>query len=316
MFHHFHIEGERPPAQGSITTSDLRNIIDYVGREHILPAWDWQDKAINHALGEEDLCLTFDDALKSQIELALPVLEEYDLTAFWFIYSSVFLDHKERFEIYKCFYNQQFVDFDSFYRIFKNSVMDSDMAESCRSGLKDFRTSNYLNDFGFYSDTEREYRFVRDHILGPEYFGLIMDQLMQKNGVDPEGLSEELWMNNDDLVGLSGAGHVVGLHSFSHPTDLKSMSIDEQEKEYKSNKEHIREVTGEDTLAMSHPCNSYSEDTLRLLNNMGIKVGFRSNRMKGEHSNLEYPREDHINIMAELSLANIGCKKNNENQQS
>ena len=51
---------------------------------------------------------------------------------------------------------------------------------------------------------------------------------------------------------------------------------------------------------MSHPCNSYSEDTLQLLEGMGIKIGFRSNLTERQHSDLEYPREDHVNILAAL----------------
>ena len=300
MFHHFHAEGERPTAQGSITEGDLRRIIEYVGGEKILPARQWQRKAIAHALDDGDICLTFDDALNSQIEVALPVLKEYDITAFWFVYSSVFLGDAERFEIYRCFYNEYFEGFPAFYGAFKDAVIDSEFGGQVRSGIGRFAASGYLSEYGFYSDEEREYRFVRDQILGRERFGTIMDHMMEHHDADVEGMAWKLWMGNDDLRTLVDAGHVVGLHSFSHPTDLKSLSVVQQEEEYRSNYRHIREVTGQDPLTMSHPVNSYSEDTLQLLESMGIKIGFRSNLNQRQHSDLEYPREDHVNILAAL----------------
>ena len=61
---------------------------------------------------------------------------------------------------------------------------------------------------------------------------------------------------------------------------------------------------------MSHPCNSYNEITLKILSNIGIKIGFRSNMgskdLIKEYKNLQLPREDAANI---LHLA----EKNNVN---
>jgi hypothetical protein len=36
-------------------------------------------------------------------------------------------------------------------------------------------------------------------------------------------LSASLWMSNQDLVDLAQTGHVLGLHSNSHPTTLAEM---------------------------------------------------------------------------------------------
>jgi len=42
MFHHFHHEGDRPYAKGSITSSEFQQIIEYIGLENILPAKTWR----------------------------------------------------------------------------------------------------------------------------------------------------------------------------------------------------------------------------------------------------------------------------------
>ena len=41
-------------------------------------------------LSSNDICLTFDDTLKCQYDIAYPILKKEKLNAFYFIYSSVF----------------------------------------------------------------------------------------------------------------------------------------------------------------------------------------------------------------------------------
>ena len=100
MFHRFHNDGDKYQARGSLTTCDLENILEYIGLENILPADKWLEKAVSDKLSARDICLTFDDSLKCQIEIAYPVLNKFGITAFWFIYSSVFMGSINRLEIY------------------------------------------------------------------------------------------------------------------------------------------------------------------------------------------------------------------------
>jgi hypothetical protein len=59
---------------------------------------------------------------------------------------------------------------------------------------------------------------------------------------------------------------------------------------------------------MSHPLNSYSLDTISILDEMGINCGFRSNMLatndnnliRSKSNNLEIPREDSSNLKALL----------------
>ena len=81
------------------------------------------------------------------------------------------------------------------------------------------------------------------------------------------------------------------------------MSKAEQEQEYRHNLDHLSKVTGVRPHSMSHPCNSYSSQTLELLYEMDIKIGFRSNMAQDSaHGLLEFPREDHANLLRTLNL--------------
>jgi len=48
--------------------------------KNILPANIWLEKAINNELREKEVCLTFDDGMKSQLELAAPMLNDFGLS--------------------------------------------------------------------------------------------------------------------------------------------------------------------------------------------------------------------------------------------
>src|SRR6266550_8962669 len=87
MFHHFWDErGKHPRGQGAISGDELRAMIQFLGRDRILPAREWMEKAAAGTLREGDLCLTFDDNLRCQWDVARPVLRELGTTAFWFVY--------------------------------------------------------------------------------------------------------------------------------------------------------------------------------------------------------------------------------------
>jgi len=77
MFHHFHSD-KHQTGQGSLSAEDLDEMIGHLDPERILGAGEWMDRAKKNNLGENDLCLTFDDALRCQYYVALPVLKDAD----------------------------------------------------------------------------------------------------------------------------------------------------------------------------------------------------------------------------------------------
>ena len=102
MFHHFYDNDKHIKVQGAINSEDFRKIIYYLKENYnLMSADEWKLKTINDELEDKDICITFDDNLLCQFEIALPVLKEFDLKAFWFIYSSPLTGVIEKLELYK-----------------------------------------------------------------------------------------------------------------------------------------------------------------------------------------------------------------------
>jgi peptidoglycan/xylan/chitin deacetylase (PgdA/CDA1 family) len=296
MFHHF-ADALHSHGQGAITAAQFEAIISAVGRERILPAREWLDLALRDALRPDQTCITFDDALRCQFDVALPVLRKFDLTGFWFVYSSVFQGNVEDFEVFRFFRTTEFESISAFYRFFSDTVRQS-YPDAFSRAVGAFDPKAYLAEYAFYTDEDRFFRFLRDEALGEGLYRRAMDVAMTQRNFDRRKALELLWMNDSSLRTLHAEGHVVGLHSYSHPTRLAALDPAEQALEYRRNLDHIARVTGEAPVTVAHPSNSYGPATLEILRGLGVRLGFRDNDAPvAGRSRLEYPRRDHVELL-------------------
>jgi peptidoglycan/xylan/chitin deacetylase (PgdA/CDA1 family) len=308
MFHHFHDGDEKsaavrhPRAQGTIGGDDLRRVLDRIGRGRILPAMEFLDRAQTGRLEPHHLCVTFDDNLRCQYDVAGPVLDEMKITAFWFVYTSVMQGNIERLEVYRRFRTTQFHNVDDFYAAFFVGAHESPWGRRIDGALKTFQPSEYLREYPFYTDSDKRFRFVRDEVLGPTAYSAVMDAMMADARYDVRGVARTLWMRDEHVKSLHASGHVIGLHSHTHPTRLERLGEDEQRYEYRANHAHLTAVLGEPPACVSHPCNSYSAMTLEILRELGVTVGFRANmQASASFGPLELPREDHANLIRRIA---------------
>jgi peptidoglycan/xylan/chitin deacetylase (PgdA/CDA1 family) len=300
MFHHFAGEGH-PPVPGALTAAALADLLDAQGRGHLLPAREWARRAETGTLADTDVCLTFDDSLRSAYDLALPVLERMGLTAFWFVYTSVVVGDVSSFELDRQFANRLFPTLEAFHQAFLDTVARGPYAGDVQAALATFEPRAYIADYAFYTDGERRFRFVRDEILGPARYRESMDTLMDARGADRRRLAENLWLDAACLRRLHSAGHVIGLHSHTHPFRLAALPAAEQEREYRVNHVRLTEIVGEAPTTMSHPSNSYSPQTLCILEALGVRLGFRTD-LAPAASPLEHPRQDPANLRPVLRV--------------
>jgi peptidoglycan/xylan/chitin deacetylase (PgdA/CDA1 family) len=301
MFHHFHDEFHLP-VQGSISSLDFDLMISWLRERYdILDAKEYQNRFISQTLKNSDICLSFDDALKCQYDIALPLLRKNNISAFFFVYSSAFSETPDYLEIFRYFRTTHFDNIDRFYKYFFDFLIKNDK-DNYLNQQKKYSSLNYLANFSFYSEDDKWFRYIRDQYLGNTKYKNIMLELISDKGFDINVAKKNLWMKEEELLKIHEDGHVVGLHSYSHPTEMSKLSVDQQLNEYKKNFTHLSKVlkTSEIT-SMSHPCGDYNLNTLNVLKEMGIQIGFRSNMsIKEIKSPLEIPREDHINIFNEM----------------
>ena len=309
MFHHFHDDGIHTKAQGSIDKDDFYRIINFIGRNNILDADVFFEKYMNNKLKENEVCLTFDDAIKCQIDIALPILEDLKIKSFFFVYTSMFEGNPDNLEVFRYFRNNYFNSIDEFYENFYK-VLDTD--------LKSFfeKNSNKIKEtkikYPYYTIEDIKFRLVRDIFLTKSQYEENTFSLIKEKQINYKDFNQKIFFQKSDLQTLNNLGHLIGLHSHTHPTLLEKLNYDEQKNEYEKNLSSISSILDKpknEIKVMSHPCGSYNNDTLEILKELGILLGFKQimtiesekGMKKINNSFLEIAREDHSTIFRRMN---------------
>lgn len=298
MFHHFH-GGSHLPAQGSLSADNFRKLIEYVKSNfNLINANQFIEKHISKTLQVEDVCFSFDDALACQYDIAVPILNEMHINAFFFIYSSPFTSSPDLLEVFRLFRTSNFKSIDNFYEEFFKLVKLKLKNDNYQEFYKEYLKQNYLIDYPYYSQNDKWFRYIRDKVFNHKQYLDLMLKMMKFHKFDIDAAKDILWMKKNDLYNLVDNDHILGLHSDTHPTKMSSLPELDQMFEYEKNLSFLEEIVGKkNILSMSHPCGDYNEDTLKILNRLGIKLGFRSNMKKLQSSSaLEIPRDSHSNV--------------------
>ena len=297
MFHRFRSCLDEASCQGALTPEEFERVLLYVGLENILAPNEWLSRLEENRLGENDLCVTFDDGLRCQVEHALPVLERHGLRAFWFVYSCVFDNSGiiAKSEIYS----------HAAAQLGGTTPLLRELLRRCPSEMRAQLDSPEFAGYAqgmrevapFYSLNDIKYRFLRDRAVDKHCFESLMDDIIKERGVLAEVIVRRLWLDNLDLKVLSANDHVIGLHSYDHPYRMAELGCEAQREQYLKNFSHIESVTNIRPVSMSHPLNSYNTHLLNSLNALGIKCGFRATVMHPaggavNPNHLELARED------------------------
>lgn len=300
MFHHF--SSSRHPARpGALSESDLDLLLSRLAKTwNILPPDDYFEKVRTKAMGPRDTILTFDDAIKSQFDVARPVIEGHGLKAAFFIPTSVFSQSPDPLELFATFRASAFRSFNSFWRSFLPQA--EKLYPGTRKALKTDFEPGYLREYAFYSLEERQFRYLRDKVLSRLSYNEIMFSLIDAvPSFDQDSVAAGLWMGKSEVVRLLEDGHTIGLHSHTHPTAMDDLSVEEQTAEYEKNHSYLQSAFGVRSESVAHPSGKYSWSTLSILRDLGIQVGFTDSPKNHRYgTNLEIPRVDSAEALAAL----------------
>ena len=309
-FHLFHDKSLHKISQGSLDKDGFYKILKYIGIKNILDAEEFLIRLRQNKLKEKNICITFDDGNKSQYDIALPILEDLKIKSFFFVYSSIFEGNPDLIEIYRYFRINFFNDIEEFYEIFFKKL-DNDLEKFFNKEAKNIK---YIKEkFSYYSNNDIKFRLVRDKLLAKNEYKNIMSELMKNKKFDYKNYYDLLFLSKNDLCELKKLGHIIGLHSHSHPTNLSTLSYDKQNYEYSKNIEVLSRILNVDKKtinSVSYPSGSYNENTIKILKDLNIEIAFKNTMFlepgrknkKINNSAFEIARQDHAQIMSNLGI--------------
>ena len=166
--------------------------------------------------------------------------------------------------------------------------------------------------FPLYSIEDIKFRLIRDKYLTKEEYEKTMLVMMKEKKFNFQESYKKIFFDINDLKKLDNLGHLIGLHSHNHPTLLEKLNYEDQKNEYKKCLSIISNVLKKpknEIKYMSHPCGSYDDNTLKILRELGIEIGFKQimtiepekNMKKINNSFLELARQDHAEIIRRMN---------------
>ena len=310
MFHHFHDNDVHTKNQGSLDKENFYKMINFIGRDNILDADVFFDKFKQNKLKENEVCFTFDDAIKCQIDIALPILEELKIKSFFFVYTSIFEGKPDNLEFFRYFRMNYFNSVEEFYNNFYQ-VLNKDLKNFFENSYDKIKTVKIKSPH--YSIEDIKFRLIRDYFLTKNEYEEIMFTMFKEKKFKYKDFFKKLYFQKEDLKELDNLGHLIGLHSHNHPTLLENLNYDEQKTEYEKCLASISDVLNKpkkEIKYMSHPCGSYNNFTLEILKELGIELGFKQTMTiepekgikKVNNSFLEVARQNHAHIFKRMYL--------------
>ena len=297
MFHHFHGKGHIR-SLGSIGKEQFKKILKYLKRKYnLLSAETYFNKANKNELCSKDICLTFDDTLKSQFDIAFPILKKENLNAFFFIYSSVFDKKLNLMEVFRDFSNRNFKNINYFYKLFFSTFKKLNKKKFFEY-KKNFK-KNYLKEYKFYTLLDRKYRYVRDIILEKKEYEKVLIKMMNIKKYNIKKNYKNLFMNKKQISILIRNKNIIGLHSHSHLPNLKKITSHQQLKDYKKNYEFIKKNFRTIPVSASYPFGRYNSNTIKIMKKLKIQIAFLSKKSVSS-SNFKMGRIDHANLLKKI----------------
>ena len=302
MFHHFHDESKHKKSEGSINQKQLKNILlnfkrYIVQADEFLNSFDSKNKS-----SKKMICLTFDDSIKSQAHVALEVLDDLKMKAFFFVNTFQFENKLGLIECCRYFRNNYFLtveEFNNFFIEHLKSIYTRKKIEKFIDLNKNFFI-RMKKTSPFYTYKDLEFRLLRDFFLKKSEYNKILIRLFKLKDFDYKKENKELHFNKSDIFSLINNGHEIGLHSHSHPIPITSLSKKNIREEYKKNYSILNKIIKKNVVSMSHPNGYFNQECKTILKNLNIKIGFANsyNGLKNKKFDmLNIPRIDHSSLI-------------------
>ena len=224
------------------------------------------------------ICLTFDDGLKCQYEIALPILEDLNIKAFFFVFTQPHKDFNLTTEIIRYFKFKYYSNQRKFYLDFFKNVEEFKFIKISKLNLFSIKKiATIKKQSPYYTIEDIKFKIIRDQYLNLEEYNKIIFNMMHEKKIDIKKLNRDLYMNKTNIKNLSINKHVIGLHSHFHNHKLHEYSFESEYFDYRLNKKILEKITNNKIYTCSYPFGNFTSNTEKILKKLKIKYAFCKN---------------------------------------
>lgn len=268
----------------------FEKIIKYLNEKYKIISLKEYNNLINKKKEIDDnyIMLTFDDGTIDHYKYVYPILKKYNCSGLFFVSSNIF---------YK-----KVLDIQIIHQLFAK-IEISKLYHEVIDEIKSLHTSIKINKYLFLK-SEQE-KFIKEnlqYILPKPIRTKIIQNLSKKYKISTN--FKDYYMNIENMKEMKKNNMFFGLHTSNHKR-LSMLSYDEQYNEIMDNLISLKKynLLDNEFISIAYPFGEYDNNTLKILNNLDIKYGFKVG--KSDNNNLlEIARED-CNILKEDEYAKL-----------
>lgn len=217
--------------------------------------------------------VSFDDGLKEQMELAVPILENLNLQAVFFA-NSINSERHRVSTVHKIHLLRSIISSQEIFKIIELTTQIS---------LSDIEKKQAISSYRFDNKESAILKYLLNFKLTFKDQELIIDNLF-KDYFEESEVYEELYMTKDNLIFLANKG-CLGSHTHTHyPLGLLSKA--EIKFELQHSKEYFEKLSGTKINLVSYPYGTpeaATETVAEIANEVGFEFGFTT--IKGTNNN-------------------------------
>lgn len=266
-----YVAAERDPAARAIfpvTTSELGAQLETLGRAFEFVSRDDVLRAVRagSALPERSCLVTFDDGLRSQFELALPVLERLGVPGLFFVPGRPLAERRALYV----------------HRIhrLRELVPDGELAELLEARSLAVSTEAATVHYAYDTPEAARVKYLLNVALPLGEREAVLAEASAHVELDEEALCDELYMPAEQVRELEVKHAAVGAHSFAHEP-LALLDADTLRRDLEASSAVLERVTGRRPAAISYPHGSLEAVTPEVAQaaaEAGFAVGFTMER--------------------------------------
>jgi peptidoglycan/xylan/chitin deacetylase (PgdA/CDA1 family) len=233
-------EPEQPRAIFPVTTTRLAEQVELLAHSYELVTRDELLAAVagDGELPDQACVLTFDDGLRCQVELALPVLERLGAPAIFFIPGRP-LAERRVLEVHKL-------------HALRERIPDEQLRARLPADLLEVSADEAQAHYRYDSPEAAGLKFLLNIRLQADRRREIVDALFAEEFPDEGSFAKELYADAAQVAELEREHQAVGAHSYAHQP-LATLSAEELDADLRQVTEVLREATGAAPRAFSYP---------------------------------------------------------------
>ena len=263
---------EDPRAIFPVTTAQLATQIESLMRDYELVTRDQLLAALDGggSLPRRACVLTFDDGLRCQFELALPVLERLGAPAIFFVPGRPLAEGR-MLEVHKL-------------HALRERLPDDELAARLPPGMPNVTAEEAQTHYRYDTPEAARLKFLLNIRLPAEQRRELVDDLFAAEFPDEPALAEDLYMDAGQVAELEREHRAVGAHSYAHQP-LATLSNGELEGDLARVTQLLEEVTGSRPRTFSYPYGTTAAvdaRTAEAVGAAGYRVAFTMRREVNE----------------------------------